>query len=96
MQFNNLSKQWQEISDKVLPLINELGLKGDFINGKAVEDFEAEFAEHFGSKYGVGISNGTDALKIALQLLSCSIAILSKVIPARKLSTNLISSKDIG
>ena len=40
MQFNNLSKQWQEISDDVLPLINELGLRGDFINGKAVENFE--------------------------------------------------------
>ena len=61
MQFNNLSKQWQEISEEVLPLFNELGLRGDFINGKAVENFELEFSKYFDANYAVGISNGVDA-----------------------------------
>jgi len=94
MQFNNLSKQWQEIGDSVLPLINELGLRGDFINGKAVENFEAEFAEYFGSKYGVGISNGTDALKIALQLLDLSSKDLV-IMPANTFIADYLAVKNL-
>ena len=94
MQFNNLSKQWQEISEDVLPLINELGLRGDFINGKAVENFEAEFAEYFGSKYGVGISNGTDALKIALQLFDLSSKDLV-VMPANTFIADYLAVKNL-
>lgn len=94
MQFNNLSKQWQEISEDVLPLINELGLRGDFINGKAVENFESEFSKYFGAKYGVGISNGTDALKIALQLLDLSSKDLV-IMPANTFIADYLAVKNL-
>jgi len=42
-----------------------LGTAG-FIGGPMVEEFEREFARFCGTEYGVGVSNGTDAVKFAL------------------------------
>lgn len=67
MQFNDLGKQWQIIRESVLEKIDKLGHEGSYINGKAVVEFENQFAEYFGAKYAVGVSNGTDGLKLALQ-----------------------------
>ena len=67
MQFNNLGKQWELIREKALEKIDKIGFEGSYINGKSVSDFETEFANHYGSKYSVGVSNGTDGLKLALQ-----------------------------
>jgi len=72
MKFNDLGKQWEEIREQVLPQIDALGFRGDYIGGSAVSEFEANFAAHFGAKYAVGISNGTDALKIAFQMFDLS------------------------
>lgn len=68
MQFNNLGKQWETIRESVLDKIDEIGFQGSYINGPAVSEFETKFAEHYGSKYAVGVSNGTDGLKLALQI----------------------------
>jgi len=40
--------------------------KGIYIKGEEVTRFEAEFAAYTGVKFGVGVGNGTDALRIAL------------------------------
>jgi dTDP-4-amino-4,6-dideoxygalactose transaminase len=40
--------------------------KAAFIGGPAVEGFERNFADFCGTKFAVGVSNGTDALKFAL------------------------------
>jgi len=69
MHFNYLGGQWEEIRETVLKQIDETGFRGDYIGGKKVKEFEDEFANYFDTKYAVGISNGTDALKIALQIL---------------------------
>jgi dTDP-4-amino-4,6-dideoxygalactose transaminase len=37
-----------------------------FVGGEEVESFEREFAEFCGTKYSVGVSSGTDALRLAL------------------------------
>src|SRR5215471_19316871 len=37
-----------------------------FIGGPSVEEFERNFAEFCETKFAVGVSNGTDALKFAL------------------------------
>ncbi|MDQ2800427.1 MAG: DegT/DnrJ/EryC1/StrS family aminotransferase, partial [Armatimonadota bacterium] len=42
---------------------------GRFIGGKAVEQFEAEFAAYCGTTYAIGVGNGTDALHLALLAL---------------------------
>ena len=41
--------------------------KGNFILGEEVANFENEFANYIGIKYGVGVGSGTEALHIALR-----------------------------
>jgi dTDP-4-amino-4,6-dideoxygalactose transaminase len=42
---------------------------GNFILGKEVQDFENEVTKYCNVKYAVGVSNGTDAIKLALAAL---------------------------
>ena len=42
---------------------------GWYILGKEVAAFESEFAGYIGSKHGIGVGNGTDALVLALKAL---------------------------
>jgi dTDP-4-amino-4,6-dideoxygalactose transaminase len=69
MQFNDLGKQWEQIREVCLPKVDELGHDGGYIGGKRVEEFETQFAEYIGTKHAIGVSNGTDGLKLALQSL---------------------------
>lgn len=68
MQFNNLGKQWELVRENTLKKIDSVGYEGSYINGKVVSEFENEFAKHYNVKYAVGVSNGTDGLKLALQI----------------------------
>ncbi len=67
--FNNVTEIWKRIEDKTLPKLTEFLRNGPYILGEQVEKFEQEFAEFCGIKYAVGVSNGTDALKLAIQAL---------------------------
>ncbi len=66
IMFNNLSKQWDAIKKDINPRLDALFKKSDFIGGKAVGEFEENFARYCGTKYAIGVSNGTDALKLSL------------------------------
>jgi dTDP-4-amino-4,6-dideoxygalactose transaminase len=44
---------------------------GSYILGKEVSEFEQEFANYIGVRFGVGVGSGTDALQLALR--ACSI-----------------------
>jgi dTDP-3-amino-3,4,6-trideoxy-alpha-D-glucose transaminase len=44
--------------------------RGTFILGEEVEAFEAEFAAYLGTDHAVGVSSGTDALRITLAALA--------------------------
>ncbi|MGZ3698464.1 MAG: DegT/DnrJ/EryC1/StrS family aminotransferase [Bdellovibrionota bacterium] len=46
--------------------------QGHYVKGEEHQAFEAEFAQYIGARFGVGVANGTDALRIAL--LSAGIA----------------------
>ena len=69
IKFNDLSMQWDVIKDHVIPRLEELFIKSDYIGGEAIKIFEENFANYCSTKYAVGISNGTDALKISLASL---------------------------
>jgi dTDP-4-amino-4,6-dideoxygalactose transaminase len=79
--FNNLKAQWDLIKDTCKEQIDELFEKSNFILGDAVQKFEELFATYTQAKYAVGVSNGTDALKLAAQALDLKGSI-SVVIPA--------------
>ncbi|SVA51438.1 uncharacterized protein METZ01_LOCUS104292 [marine metagenome] len=69
VKFNNLNAQWLEIKDEAIPEIEELFKTSQFILGPQVERFEESFAEFCSCDYGIGVSNGTDAIKIAAKAL---------------------------
>jgi dTDP-4-amino-4,6-dideoxygalactose transaminase len=68
IKFNDLGKQWEEIREEALSSIDKMGNRGDYIGGEEIKKFEKEFSKFTGTRYSVGISNGTDALKIAFQM----------------------------
>ncbi len=81
IMFNNLSKQWDEIKTVVIPKLNKLFEKSDFIGGRAINEFEEHFANYIETKYAVGVSNGTDGLKISLASLELK-SLCGVIIPA--------------
>jgi len=94
IKFNDLGAQWAEIREEALIAIDELGTRGDYIGGKAISDFEAKFAAYTGSAFGVGISNGTDALKIAFQIFDLSGQDLV-IMPANTFIANYLALKNL-
>lgn len=70
--YNNLSSQYATIKDALLPDLEKCFIDGNFILGQPVNDFEKEFAKWVGAKFAVGVSNGTDAIKLALKSFELS------------------------
>lgn len=65
----DLKKQHTLISKRAAKALSALARRGDFILGKEVGLFEAEFAAYCGSRYAVGVNSGTDALFLSLKAL---------------------------
>tara|TARA_Y100000361_G_scaffold4831_1_gene4194 strand:- start:81 stop:1199 length:1119 start_codon:yes stop_codon:yes gene_type:complete len=80
--FNDLPSQWREIKDKCSPAIEKLLQSGAYIGGEALEGFEKSFSAYTGKKYAAGISNGTDALKLAVQAFEFYDTTTNVIIPA--------------
>jgi len=96
IKFNDLSKQWDIIKEDVSPKLEELFKKSDFIGGKAIDEFEKNFAKFCNTKYAVGVSNGTDALKISLAALDiespCGVIIPANTFIATTLAITYLSN----
>ena len=54
------------IKDEIEAAVKNVFNKANFILGEEVTKFEKEFAAHNGTKYAVGVANGTDAIRMAL------------------------------
>jgi dTDP-4-amino-4,6-dideoxygalactose transaminase len=65
--YTNLSQQHIALKDKLLSAIEKVLVRGQFILGPEVEEFEARFARICKAKYAVGVGNGTDAIILALK-----------------------------
>ncbi|MEM6754814.1 MAG: DegT/DnrJ/EryC1/StrS family aminotransferase, partial [Cyanobacteria bacterium P01_C01_bin.38] len=87
--FVDLSLQHQPIQKEMRQAIEDVLERGDFILGKALSNFETEFAISSGAKYGIGVASGTDAIALGLQ--ACNIGAGSEVIlPANTFVATLI------
>jgi dTDP-4-amino-4,6-dideoxygalactose transaminase len=64
--FLDLKRQNKEIEQEIQDSIRSVLQKGNFILGEEVEAFENEWAEYCGVSAAAGVSNGTDALELAL------------------------------
>lgn len=70
IQFLDLKKNYEKISNEITDEINNLFIKCDFILGEKVSIFENNFANYLGIDHFIGCANGTDALEIAVKALN--------------------------
>ena len=64
--FLNINELHKDIMPEIKGAVNAVLDKGEFILGEQVDMFEQEFAKYCGSKYCISMSNGLDALRLAL------------------------------
>ena len=62
----DLTRQYQQIRWEISAAIDRVLPSGKYTLGPHLESFEKEFADYCGAKYCIGISNGTEALHLAL------------------------------
>ncbi|HXC04340.1 MAG TPA: DegT/DnrJ/EryC1/StrS family aminotransferase [Bacteroidia bacterium] len=65
----SLGLQHKDIKQEILNSIGTLLDSGQFILGEESQRFEKSFAELCGTKYAIGVANGTDALFLSLLAL---------------------------
>jgi len=65
----DLYPQYEELREEIDAAIARTLRTSQFIGGEEVRGFEAEFAAYCGTRFAIGVGNGTDALRLALQAL---------------------------
>ena len=66
IEFCNLSRQYEELKDKIDRNITRVLEHGKYLNGPEIDMLEKRLADFVGAKYAFGVSSGTDALLAAL------------------------------
>ena len=64
---NDLGLQYQQIKGEVDLALHKVIDENSFILGPGVKAFESSYAQYQGVDHCIGVSNGTDALKLALR-----------------------------
>jgi len=62
-------EEYEDYDNEVLEIVSKVFKSGKLILGNNVKEFEENFSKWLGSKYGTGVGNGTDAIKLALLAL---------------------------
>lgn len=65
----DLKKQYGEIKDEILHVVNEILESSQYVLGKRVSDLETGIRDYHGLKEAIGVASGTDALHLALKAL---------------------------
>src|SRR5260221_593416 len=74
----DLRAQYQTIKHEVMAALEDVLENMQLYLGPHLKLFEQEFATYCGCQYGLGLSNGTDALTLALR--ACNIGLGDEVI----------------
>ena len=67
--FVDFKREYAEIGTEVDQAIKRVLSAGLFVLGPETENFECEFADYVGVKYGVGVNSGSDGLYLALKTI---------------------------
>lgn len=65
----NFPAQFQEERERLMPLIEGVLARGEFILGASVEALEADLATYFGVPHVITLNSGTDALFLSMKAL---------------------------
>ncbi len=64
--FVNLGLQYKNYKKPILNKFDLLSSNGEYVLGKELNKFEKEFANYCGTKYAIGLGNGSDAISFSL------------------------------
>ena len=64
--FVNLGKQYLNLKSEIISKFDEISKKGEYILGSELNKFESDFSKFCGTKYSVGLGNGSDGLTFSL------------------------------
>lgn len=67
--FLNLKAQYDSLKSELLPAVESALASGHYILGPNVKAFEEEIASYTGTRHGIGVNSGSDALTLALRAL---------------------------
>lgn len=67
--FVSLDRQFVELREELVAAFERVGKSGMYIMGPELERFEAEAAAFCGTRYALGVANGSDALFLVLKAL---------------------------
>lgn len=67
--FFDFKKEYAELKDEINNCLSEVLTKGYFVLGEEVQNFETAFSDYIGTKYGLGVNSGSDALFLAIKSL---------------------------
>ena len=65
----DVGRQYAAMQDEIEPAVLEVLRSGWYVNGNQTKAFEQEWAEYCGLAHAIGVSNGLDALRVALMAL---------------------------
>ena len=72
--FANPKSEYNFLKNKIDNKIKKVLNSNNYILGSEVKSFEKNFSKYLGNKYSVGVSNGTDALIIALRAINIALS----------------------
>ena len=72
IDFAGLKQQHDAISEEIEQAVSRVFKSGWFILGQELDFFEKEFSDYIGTKYGIGVNSGSDALLLVLKALKIS------------------------
>jgi dTDP-4-amino-4,6-dideoxygalactose transaminase len=67
--FLNLAAQYASLKGELLPAVEQVLVSGHYVLGPNVAALEQEIAAFTGTRFGVGVNSGSDALTLALRAL---------------------------
>jgi len=67
--FLNLVAQYESLKSELLPAVEKTLATGHYVLGPNVSALEQEIAVYTGTKHGIGVNSGSDALTLALRAL---------------------------
>jgi dTDP-4-amino-4,6-dideoxygalactose transaminase len=69
VEFYGHVRQYQNLQKEIDANIQKVLLSGNYVQGPMLKQFESELAAYHGTKYAVGVGNGTDAIWLVLMAL---------------------------
>ncbi|MHC1764747.1 MAG: DegT/DnrJ/EryC1/StrS family aminotransferase [Verrucomicrobiia bacterium] len=69
VEFYGHVRQYRNIQKEIDANMQEVLLSGNYVQGPMLKRFEGELAAYHGTKYAIGVGNGTDAIWLALMAL---------------------------